>query len=400
MCALILRGTALFASSEVYVVKGAAGLSDDITVLCTSPVYALGDKRARPEYSKNEMPGPDIGFEVPTKKGHLKHSRDASAFEVREASSELGCFPDVVEAPARLAAPFNLDGAAESAEGGYFGDATKKSAHPVAAPPHAKKASQKYHYTPCGCASILIAADKIAASLTPGNADVFRALKYRPYRLFASAIRRLNNPQPTCSDNYRIAQRLLLLAAKQGHPLALIYVHSPTDFTVLDQSCPALHKPKVSEVLDVLVHRYGSAEAMYLKGKAHRHGILAPRDNQAAFDWYHESASLGHLAAQNALALAYELGVGTPVDTERGRKWMTLAAEQGNIDAQYNLGTRYAQREYPGYAYAPDTAVEWLTRAAYQGYESAFEWLAHLYDAGYEAPADRRLGEMGCDLAF
>ena len=49
-------------------------------------------------------------------------------------------------------------------------------------------------------------------------------------------------------------------------------------------------------------------------------------------------AERGDLAAQIELANAYRKGIGVTQDYKTAVKWFTLAAEQGDAVAQYNLG--------------------------------------------------------------
>ena len=49
----------------------------------------------------------------------------------------------------------------------------------------------------------------------------------------------------------------------------------------------------------------------------------------------------GNAEAQFNLGLIYYLGDGIPRDYKEAVKWYTKAAEQGNADAQYNLGVMY-----------------------------------------------------------
>ena len=49
-------------------------------------------------------------------------------------------------------------------------------------------------------------------------------------------------------------------------------------------------------------------------------------------------ARQGELTAQIELANAYRKGIGVTQDYKTAVKWFTLAAEQGNALAQYNLG--------------------------------------------------------------
>ena len=57
-------------------------------------------------------------------------------------------------------------------------------------------------------------------------------------------------------------------------------------------------------------------------------------------------------------------------------KWWHQAAEQGDVEAQYNLGLCYFKGDYG----KQDTkeAVKWLRKAAEQGYENAKDALREL----------------------
>ena len=53
-------------------------------------------------------------------------------------------------------------------------------------------------------------------------------------------------------------------------------------------------------------------------------------------------ARQGELTAQIELANAYRKGIGVTQDYKRAVKWFTLAAEQGDAVAQYNLGIMHS----------------------------------------------------------
>ena len=54
-------------------------------------------------------------------------------------------------------------------------------------------------------------------------------------------------------------------------------------------------------------------------------------------------AEQGNAQAQYNLGLMYRNGRGVPENDKTAVKWFTLAAEQGNASAQYNLGVMYAR---------------------------------------------------------
>jgi len=56
-------------------------------------------------------------------------------------------------------------------------------------------------------------------------------------------------------------------------------------------------------------------------------------------------AEQGNANAQYNLGLMYQKGDGVPQDDKTALKWYRLAAEQGNASAQYNLGAMYYKGE-------------------------------------------------------
>jgi TPR repeat protein len=64
-----------------------------------------------------------------------------------------------------------------------------------------------------------------------------------------------------------------------------------------------------------------------------------------------------------------ENGEGVPETDKTAVKWFTLAAKQGDVNAQGYLGLMYQNGE--GVLENDKTAVEWLTLAAKQGYAKA-----------------------------
>lgn len=54
-----------------------------------------------------------------------------------------------------------------------------------------------------------------------------------------------------------------------------------------------------------------------------------------------ETAEQGNADAQNNLGVMYYFGYGVPQDYKKAFEWYTKAAEQGNAKAQYRLGDMY-----------------------------------------------------------
>ena len=64
-------------------------------------------------------------------------------------------------------------------------------------------------------------------------------------------------------------------------------------------------------------------------------------DYQTAVQEWRPLAEQGNSDAQSNLGLMYYKGIGVPQDYAEALKWYRLAAEQGNSDAQISLGVMY-----------------------------------------------------------
>ena len=74
-----------------------------------------------------------------------------------------------------------------------------------------------------------------------------------------------------------------------------------------------------------------------------------------------------------------------------------LATEQGDRDAQYNLGVAYSEGR--GVPQDEAEAVRWLRLAADQGDVDAQSNLGAMYDLGYGVPQDSVLAHMWFNIA-
>jgi TPR repeat protein len=72
-------------------------------------------------------------------------------------------------------------------------------------------------------------------------------------------------------------------------------------------------------------------------GYCYDEGIGTKIDKQKAFELYQNTANLGHIAAQNNLAVMYEKGDGITKDINKAIYWYEKSAKQGNELAKNNL---------------------------------------------------------------
>ena len=109
-------------------------------------------------------------------------------------------------------------------------------------------------------------------------------------------------------------------------------------------------------------------------------GQGVPQDHKEAAKWFRLAAEQGEAQAQKNLGIMYDNGRGVPQDYKEAVKWYRLAAEQGEAQAQKNLGIMY----YNGRGVSQDykEAFKWYTKAAKQGNANAFSNLGALYANG------------------
>src|SRR6185312_363888 len=84
---------------------------------------------------------------------------------------------------------------------------------------------------------------------------------------------------------------------------------------------------------------------------------------------YQQAAEQGDAQAQYNLGQCYRLGTGVEKDEQKAVEWYQKAAEQGDAQAQYNLGQCY--RRGTGVEKDEQKAVKWYQKAAEQGDASA-----------------------------
>jgi TPR repeat protein len=97
---------------------------------------------------------------------------------------------------------------------------------------------------------------------------------------------------------------------------------------------------------------------MYFNGRG------VPQDLDEAIRWVRLAADQGFVKAQFNLGLSYDTGTGVPPDPAEAARWFRRAANQGDATAQRNLGVMYANGE--GVPRDFVAAYMWLGLAAAQ----------------------------------
>ena len=105
---------------------------------------------------------------------------------------------------------------------------------------------------------------------------------------------------------------------------------------------------------------------------------------------FRTDAEQGDADAQFNLGVRYTNGLGVPQDEAEAVRWYQLAAEQGHVDAQWILGVIYANGE--GVPQDEAEAVRWYRLAAEQGNATAQINLGFHYAFGLGVPQDEAEG--------
>lgn len=153
----------------------------------------------------------------------------------------------------------------------------------------------------------------------------------------------------------------------------------------------------------------GDAQAQFALARLHALGAGCPRDQDKALHWLQRAAEQEHAAAQYHLGSCYARGKGVPIDYRQAPDWFEKAAaadsplalfELGN----FNVGAQLGQIDYDKAAACYDnmirtwnglagptrngTAPEQLESLAEQGEADAQYLLGLRYARGENAPAD------------
>ncbi len=120
-------------------------------------------------------------------------------------------------------------------------------------------------------------------------------------------------------------------------------------------------------------------------------------DYETAFKEWLPLAEQGEAEAQYNLGVLYDKGQGVPQDDTKAVRWYRLAAGQGNSAAQFNLGVMYANGQ--GVPQDDGEALRWYRLAAEQGKASAQNNLGVSYAKGQGVLQDYAQAHMWASLA-
>jgi TPR repeat protein len=112
----------------------------------------------------------------------------------------------------------------------------------------------------------------------------------------------------------------------------------------------------------------------------HARGTGVREDFTEAVKWYTLTAEQGDAQAQSNLGVMYCQGTGVKQDFTKAAKWYMLAAKQGDAGAQFNLGSMHEKDE--GGSQSFTEAAKWYKLAAVQGFALGQAHLGLLYVEG------------------
>ena len=120
----------------------------------------------------------------------------------------------------------------------------------------------------------------------------------------------------------------------------------------------------------------GDAEAQYLYSTALANGVGVTKNKTEAFVYAKKAVSQRYKRALRRLGLGYEEGWENTSDAVKAAKcysifvnWAKKVADEGDADAQYNLGVCYKYGK--GVEKDETEAIKWIRKAAEQGYAMA-----------------------------
>ncbi|MDE2165117.1 MAG: sel1 repeat family protein [Alphaproteobacteria bacterium] len=137
----------------------------------------------------------------------------------------------------------------------------------------------------------------------------------------------------------------------------------------------------------------GNSDAQVMLGDMYKNGDGVPTDYPKAFGWYQKAAQQGNVQAEADLGTAYfDRTSSTHSDQDMNRdylaaaRWWRKAAEQGSATAQANLGIAYELGQ--GVPANIADAARWFQRSAEQGNATAQYHLGIIAEYGEVGPAD------------
>ena len=127
-------------------------------------------------------------------------------------------------------------------------------------------------------------------------------------------------------------------------------------------------------------------------------GFEIPGMLHADMDELLDKARAGDNDALLSLGVLYAQGMRVKQDLPRAVSYMSRAAEQGSLSAQYTLALLLKDGDTS--INNKREAYRWMSEAAQHGHRKAMSMLGFMYEYGDGAPKDKVLAAMWLDLAY
>lgn len=114
-------------------------------------------------------------------------------------------------------------------------------------------------------------------------------------------------------------------------------------------------------------------------------------DYERSLSLWQKQAENNNAIAQNYIGIQYFLGLGVQQDYQEAKKWYELAAKNGLVDAQFNLGLLYDSNKLGPTNH--EMAYLWLYAAHRQGNKKAEARMPGIV-SGLSAPKTQELHDM------
>src|SRR5215471_5148219 len=189
-----------------------------------------------------------------------------------------------------------------------------------------------------------------------------------------------------CRTNLPMAQLYLLAPEKSGsmiprYKLILCVITTASVSALAQQGRPDLC-PNEAKEFAVVQSRVAAKDprAETALASCYDLGLHVQPDGKQSMHWLTEAANQGYVPAQYELGRTYLYGRGVPADYTKALLWEQKAAEKGDARAQRDLAFMY-ERGF-GVPADPAQAAEWYRKAATQGQTDAQLQLARALDQG------------------
>jgi hypothetical protein len=155
------------------------------------------------------------------------------------------------------------------------------------------------------------------------------------------------------------------------------------------QACPLCRAPLPpgpEKVFEESTRRYIVVKQLVDRGYASWSALptSAQQSIDAAVAGWRAAADEGFILAQHALGNAYFTGQGVPQNDAEALHWFRKAAEQGDANSQYTLGTLLHCGRGDAQSCQSDVeAASWCKKAAEQGHAVAQKNLGFLFECGH-----------------